>query len=75
MLAKKSSKNQITLPKAIAASFEDVDYFDVTVGNGRIVLEPVRTTKGGEVRAKLETLGIRETDIDAAIAYARGKSR
>jgi SOS response regulatory protein OraA/RecX len=35
----------------------------------------VRTTKGSEVRTKLEALGIRETDIDAAIAYARGKSR
>ncbi len=39
MLAKKSSKNQITLPKAIVASFEDVDYFDVTTQNGRIILE------------------------------------
>lgn len=74
MLAKKSSKNQITLPKAIAASFEGVDYFDVTTRNGRIILEPVRTTKGSEVRSMLESLGIRETDIDAAIEYARGKS-
>ena len=75
MLAKKSSKNQITLPKAIIAAFEDVDYFDVTTQNGRIILEPVRTKQGDEVRARLESLGIRETDIDAAIAYARGKSR
>jgi hypothetical protein len=74
MLAKKSSKNQITLPKAIAASFEGVDYFDVTARDGRIILEPVYTTKGSEVRSKLESLGIRETDIDAAIEYARGKS-
>jgi hypothetical protein len=49
MLAKKSSKNQITLPKAIVAAFEDVDYFDVTTQNGRIILEPVRTKKGDEV--------------------------
>ncbi len=74
MLAKKSSKNQITLPKAIVASFEDVDYFDITTRDGRIILDPVLTTRGSEVRSKLETLGIRETDIDAAIEYARGKS-
>jgi len=75
MLTKKSSKNQITLPKAIANSFKDVDYFEVTSQNGRIILEPLRTKKGGEVRSRLESLGIRETDVDAAITYARDKSR
>ena len=74
MLAKKSSKNQITLPKAIVASIGDVDYFDVTIRDGRIILEPVRTMQGNEVRSRLESLGIRETDIDAAIQYARGKT-
>lgn len=73
MLAKKSSKNQITLPKAIVASIGDVDYFDITICNGRIILEPVRTKQGYEVRSRLKALGIRETDIDAAIDYARGK--
>ena len=74
MLAKKSSKNQITLPKAIVASIGDVDYFDVSIRNGRIILEPVRTKQGDEVRSRLESMGIRETDIDAAIEYARGKT-
>jgi len=73
MLAKKSSKNQITLPKAIVASIGDVDYFDVTIREGKIILEPVRTKRGDEVRSRLESLGIRETDIDAAIQYARSK--
>lgn len=74
MLAKKSSKNQITLPKAIAASFEGVDYFEVSTHNGKIVLDPVRTEQGRNVRSKLESLGIRESDIDLAIEYARGKA-
>ncbi len=74
MLAKKSSKNQITLPKAIMASIGDVDYFDVTLQNGKVILEPVRTRQGDEVRSRLESLGIRETDIDAAIQYARSKT-
>ena len=72
-MAKKSSKNQITLPKAIVASIGDVDYFDVTIREGKIILEPVRTKQGGEVRSRLESLGIRATDIDAAIQYARSQ--
>ena len=75
MLAKKSSKNQITLPKAIVTGFEDVDYFDVSTQNGKIILEPIRTRSGDEVRSRLETLGIQETDIDAAIEYARSKKQ
>ena len=43
MLAKRNSRNQITLPKAIIADFEGTDYFDVTQENGRIVLDPVRS--------------------------------
>lgn len=74
MLAKKTSKNQITLPKAIVAEFEGVDYFEVSTEDGRIVLEPVRTGQADKVRSKLKSLGIRETDVDAAIRYARGKS-
>ena len=44
MLAKLTSKNQITLPKAIISAFEGTDYFDVTEENGCIVLAPVRVT-------------------------------
>ena len=44
MLAKLTSKNQITLPKAIISAFEGTDYFDVTQENGCIVLAPVRIT-------------------------------
>lgn len=50
MLAKKSSKNQITLPKSIVASFEGVDYFDVSTHDGHIILEPVHTAQASEVR-------------------------
>ena len=40
MLAKLTSKNQLTLPKAIVADFQDSEYFDVTKENSRIVLTP-----------------------------------
>ena len=45
MLAKLTSKNQLTLPKAVTASVEPTEYFDVTTENGRIVLTPVRVNR------------------------------
>ena len=38
MLAKLTSKNQLTLPQAVISAFPDIDYFDVAEENGRIVL-------------------------------------
>lgn len=71
MLAKLTSKNQITLPKAAVSSVEAAEYFDVTVESGRIVLTPVRIQPAQAVRDKLEQLGITEQDIEDAIAWAR----
>ncbi len=71
MLAKLTSKNQITLPKATVSSVEAAEYFDVTVENGRIVLTPVRVQHAWAVREKLEQLGITEQDVEDAIAWAR----
>ena len=71
MLAKLTSKNQLTLPKAMIADFPGSEYFDVTKENGRIVLTPVRLTRAGAVRAKLAELGISETDVAEAVAWAR----
>ena len=71
MLAKKTSKNQITLPKAIASRFPGVDYFDVREEDGRIVLVPLRESKADEVRARLRQLGITEDDVEDAVRWAR----
>lgn len=71
MLAKKTSKNQITLPKRIVAEFPDVDYFDVVEENGTIVLKPLRPSRSEQVRRKLADIGIDAEDIEAAIKWAR----
>lgn len=71
MLAKLTSKNQLTLPKAVISTFPDTEYFDVTRERGRIVLTPVRLTKADAVRAKLAALGLSEADVDRAVAWAR----
>lgn len=71
MLAKLTSKNQLTLPKAVVADFQDSQYFDVTKEYGRIVLTPVRVNRADAVRAKLAELGLSDTDVAEAVAWAR----
>lgn len=71
MLAKLTSKNQLPLPKAVLSDFKDIEYFEVTEENGRIVLTPVRLARAGAVRAKLAELGLSEADIAEAVAWSR----
>ncbi len=71
MLAKLTSKNQLTLPKSVTAAIGTTEYFEVEASNGRIVLTPVRIQRGDAVRAKLAELDLREQDIADAVAWAR----
>jgi hypothetical protein len=75
MLAKKTSKNQITLPKTIADNFVDTVYFDVVMQDNQIVLRPVTVSPSGanlnQVRSKMKKLGITEKDVKEAITWAR----
>ncbi len=71
MLAKLTSKNQLTLPKRVISAFPDTRYFDVTGEDGRIVLTPVRITRADAVRAKMDELGLSEADVAAAVTWAR----
>lgn len=70
MLAKLTSKNQLTLPKAIVQQV-DAEYFEVSTENGRVILTPVKFQRADAVRDKLATLGISEEDVHAAIAWSR----
>ncbi len=77
MLAKKTSKNQLTLPKEIADKFPGVDLFDATVINNQIVLMPVKitpiTSSQESIREKMAKLGINEKDVTDAVKWARKK--
>lgn len=77
MLCKKTSKNQLTLPKEIVRSFPETDYFDISVKGSQIVLVPVRITKTDAtlegVRDKMAKLGIKQSDVSEAIRWARRK--
>ena len=72
MLAKITSKNQLTLPKSITQAVGPAEYFDVQVRDGQIVLTPVRIQRGDAVRAKLAELDLTEADIADAVGWARG---
>jgi hypothetical protein len=74
MLAKKTVKNQITLPKAVVTRFTGVDYFDVSTDGECIILRPLQRSRAEEVRARLVQLGIDEDDVTAAVAWAREKA-
>ncbi len=71
MLAKMTSKNQLTLPKALVLKIGATEYFDVEARNGQLVLTPVRIQRGDGVRAKLAELNLSDADIADAVSWAR----
>ncbi|MEW6571997.1 MAG: AbrB/MazE/SpoVT family DNA-binding domain-containing protein [Nitrospirota bacterium] len=79
MLAKKTSKNQLTLPKEIVKDFPDTEYFDVSVKDRKIILMPVKITPANMtlegIREKIAKLGITGKDVAEAVRWARKKKR
>ena len=71
MLAKLTSKNQITLPKAAVEAVGATEYLEVQTRGGVIILTPVRIQRGDAVRAKLAELALTQADVDAAVDWAR----
>ena len=74
MLAKLTSKNQLTLPKRVldlVGVGAAPAFFEVEVEDGRIVLTPAQIGGADAVRRKLAELGITETDVADAVAWAR----
>lgn len=71
MLAKVTSKNQLTLPKSVTKAVGPAEYFDVEARDGQIILTPVRIQRADAVRAKLAALELSEQDISDAVDWAR----
>jgi antitoxin component of MazEF toxin-antitoxin module len=71
MLAKLTSKNQLTLPKSITKAIGESEYFEIKVENGQIILTPVKIQRANAVRAKLAALELTEQDITDAVTWAR----
>lgn len=75
LLAKRTVKNQVTLPKQVADRFPGVEYFAVSTEGDRIVLEPLVPDRAARVREKLAELGVLEEDVDRAVAWSRKRKR
>jgi len=75
MLAKMTSKNQITIPKKIIAQLPDVEYFKVELKDGVVMLRPLKTydTSLEGIRTKVKKLGLQENTVREAIEWARSK--
>jgi hypothetical protein len=78
MLCKRTYKNQVTIPKKVMEKFPEVEYFEASAVEGKIVLEPVeisvrRKSNLNQVRKKMADLGVTTQDVDEAIAWVRKK--
>ena len=75
MLAKITSKNQITIPKKIMAQIADAEYFDMEVKDGKISLTPLRIydTDLEKVRTKMKNLGLKSNSVAEAVKWARAR--
>jgi len=73
MLAKLTSKNQLTLPKSILLAFPNAKYFEVEQQGSKIVLTAVQIQNADSLRDKIAQLGITETDVQDAVQWARRK--
>lgn len=71
MLAKLTETNQVVLPQSVTEAIGPVDYFEVKVEDGQIILTPIRVSRADAVREKLADLDISEQDVADAIAWAR----
>ena len=75
MLAKITSKNQITIPKKIVEQLPDVKYFEVELKDGSIVLKPMQiyNTDLEKIRSKMKELGLKPDSVREAVEWARSK--
>jgi bifunctional DNA-binding transcriptional regulator/antitoxin component of YhaV-PrlF toxin-antitoxin module len=75
MLAKLTSKNQITIPKKIIDQIPEARYFEVELRDGAVLLRPLRTysTSLEAIRSKVRNLDLGPLCVKEAIKWARSK--
>jgi bifunctional DNA-binding transcriptional regulator/antitoxin component of YhaV-PrlF toxin-antitoxin module len=75
MLAKITSKNQITIPKKIIEKIPDVKHFDIELKDGIIIMKPIKfyDTNLDQIRAKIKKIGLKENSVAEAIKWAKSK--
>ena len=75
MMAKMTSKNQITIPKKIVEQIPETRYFDVELKEGLIVLKPMQfyETDLDKIRSKMKGLGLKPNSVREAVKWARSR--
>ena len=76
MLAKMTSKNQITIPKKIVNRLPDnTSHFDIEMKDGVVLLKPVKIydTSLESIRSKIEKLELKPDCVQEAVAWVRSK--
>ncbi len=75
MLAKITSKNQITIPKKIMDQMPDTKYFDLELKDGVVLLKPlsIYDMDIDQIRAKIKKLDLKPNSVNEAIKWARSK--
>ena len=75
MLAKITSKNQITIPKKIIEKIPGIKHFDLEFKDGIIIMKPIKfyDTNLYQIRAKVKKLGLKENNVAEAIKWAKSK--
>jgi hypothetical protein len=63
VLAKLTDQNRITLPLSVTEALGPVEYFEITVEDGQVILTPTKVQRSDAVREKLAELNITEQDI------------
>ena len=76
MLAKITSKNQITIPKKIIDQLPDVKHFDIELKDGAVILKPIKVydVDLDQIRSKVKKLGLSQDCVAEAVKWARSKS-
>ena len=75
MLAKMTSKNQITIPKKIVEQIPGTKYCEVELKDSLIVLKPLHfyETDLDKIRSKIKEPGLKPDSVREAIKWARSK--
>jgi hypothetical protein len=75
MLAKVTSRNQVTIPKKIMDQLPETEYFDIELKNGVILLKPlmVYDTDLEKIRSKMKKLGLKSATVKEAVKWVRSK--
>ena len=75
MLAKITSKNQITIPKKIIEKMPGIKHFDIEFKDGVVIMKPIKfyDTNLDQIRAKIKKLKLTEDSVAEAIKWVKSK--